>query len=251
MSRPAFVCEGTDAGIGDQIVIDGAEGRHAATVQRIGVGEEIDLVDGSGRRWHCEVTGATKTTLSCRVLSVAEEMMPGPRIVLVQALAKSGRDELAIETAVEVDIDEVWAWQASRSVVVWRAERAEKSRAKWADAVRAAAKQSRRSTIPEVVGPLNTRALTERIRSAVSDGGAALVLHESADRSWADAVLPEVGSDADVLVIVGPEGGISDEELADFTAAGAQPALLGPHVLRTSTAGPIATALLNQRLRRW
>jgi 16S rRNA (uracil1498-N3)-methyltransferase len=170
------------------------------------------------------------------VLRVDE--VPGrvPRLVLVQALAKGGRDELAVETATELGVDAVVPWQAGRSVVVWAGERGERSRRKWAGVARAAAKQSRRPTVAALVA------------QAVAAGGAALVLHEDARPGLVDVLLPSAG---EVLVLVGPEGGIGDDELRGLTGAGAVAVRLGPEVLRTSSAGAAALAVLSVRLGRW
>lgn len=265
MSAPVFL---TGAGLldglgsGSTYVLEGAEGRHAGVVQRRRVGERVDVVDGCGVRVLCEIAQVDAGTLVLTVLERADEPAWPVRLVLAQALAKGDRDELAIESATEVGVDEVVPWQARRSVVVWRGDRAAKSRAKWVATVRQATKQSRRAWVPEVAEPVDTRALTTRVSDVVASGGSVVVLHESATTPLAavdlpapDAgvgVVPAPGAGAPaVLVVVGPEGGIADEELEALAAAGASVARLGPHVLRTSTAGPVALALLAQRLGRW
>jgi 16S rRNA (uracil1498-N3)-methyltransferase len=171
--------------------------------------------------------------------------------VLAQALAKGDRDEMAIEAATEVGVDEVVPWQADRSVVVWRGERAAKSRARWLATVREATKQSRRSWRPEVASPADTAGLAERIAAEVARGGVAVVLHGTGAERLADVPLPPPDAGAAVLVVVGPEGGIAARELDVLVGAGARVARLGPTVLRTSTAGPVALALLAERLGRW
>jgi 16S rRNA (uracil1498-N3)-methyltransferase len=158
--------------------------------------------------------------------------------VLVQALAKADRDDQAIESATELGVDEVVPWQASRSIVVWRGDRAAKALRKWESVVTAAAKQSRRSRVPVVAEPVGQRALVERIRGSAL----ALVLHEDATAPLAGHALPDAG---DVLVVVGPEGGISPEELTAFEEAGAVSVRLGSTVLRSSSAGPAALAVLS------
>jgi 16S rRNA (uracil1498-N3)-methyltransferase len=163
---------------------------------------------------------------------------------------------MAIEAATEIGVDVVVPWQAERSVVVWRGERAAKSRARWLATVRTATKQARRARLPHVEVALDSRGLAARAADVVARGGCAIVLHEEAATPLADVALPDGatpdgGPAPEVLVVVGPEGGISDREVADLTAAGAVAARLGPHVLRTSTAGPVAVALLAERLGRW
>ncbi|MDT0165316.1 16S rRNA (uracil(1498)-N(3))-methyltransferase [Actinotalea sp. AC32] len=254
MTAPVFLADPgmLDASSpGSRYVLEGQEARHAGVVQRRRTGERVDVVDGAGVRLRCEVADVEPGRLHLDVLERVEERLGAPRLVLVQALAKGDRDEMAIEAATEVGVDEVVPWQAQRAVVVWRGERAARSRAKWCATVRQAAKQSRRAHVPAVAEALDLRRLVARVEAVVAAGGAVVLLHEEAATPLRDVRVPAAGSDGEVLVVVGPEGGISDEEVAALTAAGAVTALLGPHVLRTSTAGPVALALLAERLRRW
>lgn len=261
-----FLAEGGALGElapGDVYVLDGAEGRHAGVVQRRGPGERLDVVDGAGTRLRCVVDAVQDGEVHLRVDEVVAEPAPGVVLTLVQALAKGDRDELAVEAAVEVGVDAVVPWQADRSVVVWRGQRAAKSRAKWVATVRSAVKQARRACLPPVAEPATTRQLAARVREVVAAGGGAVVLHEEARTPLARVPLPGRADDAvdagspdgsgapALLVVVGPEGGIADAELEALVEAGAVAARLGPHVLRTSTAGPVAVALLSERLGRW
>ncbi|WP_235857131.1 16S rRNA (uracil(1498)-N(3))-methyltransferase [Occultella glacieicola] len=237
---------------GARYTLVGPEARHAATVRRLRAGEEIELVDGVGVRVRgavAEVVGGSDAAVVLEVDTVVREPEPAPAIVLVQALAKGSRDELAIEAGTEVGLDGVIPWQSERSVSHWRGDKATKGRARWQQIVAAAAKQSRRARVPEVAELVVGAAVVARAGRAVADGGAVLVLHESATEAIADV---RIGADApEVLLVVGPEGGLSDAEVAALETAGAQPVRLGPHVLRTSTAGPVAVAVLAQRLGRW
>ncbi|WP_298456698.1 16S rRNA (uracil(1498)-N(3))-methyltransferase [uncultured Cellulomonas sp.] len=261
MSAPVFLVEAGDLdGVlaGGTFLLGGAEGRHAGVVQRRAPGERVDVVDGAGVRLRATVRSVTADGVQLDVAERVEEAAPPVRLVLVQALAKGDRDELAIEAATEVGADGVLPWQAERSVVVWRGDRAAKSRARWVGTVRAATKQSRRARVPDVGTAVDTGGLVQRVGAVTSSGGAALVLHEEARTALAAAALPDVESHAgpspdgrDVLVVVGPEGGISARELALLEEAGAVAVRLGPHVLRTSTAGPVALAMLAERLGRW
>jgi len=251
VSAPVFLAEpGTLDGVqtGGTYRLAGSEGRHAAVVQRRTAGERVDVVDGRGVRLLGVVEAAAADGLVLRVEARQDEPAPAPALVLVQALAKGDRDELAIEAATEVGADAIVPWQADRSIVQWRGDRGAKSRAKWVQTVRAAAKQSRRAWVPEVDEPHDSRRLAARAARVTAAGGAVLVLHEEATTPIATAVLPRVG---ECLVVVGPEGGIGDDELSRLTAAGAVAVRLGPHVLRTSTAGPVALAVLAQRAGRW
>lgn len=251
MSAPVFVVDAgrlAGVGAGDVFLLDGTEGRHAAVVQRRVAGERVDVVDGAGVRLRGRVRAAGPDGVHVEAEDVVVEPEPSPRLVLVQALAKGDRDEMAIEAATEVGVDVVVPWQAERSVVVWRGERAQKSRARWIGTVRAATKQSRRARTPDVELARDGRGLVDLVAATVAGGGVAVVLHESATAPLREVGLPD---DGDVLVVVGPEGGISDREVDALTAAGAVTCRLGPHVLRTSTAGPVAVAMLAERLGRW
>lgn len=229
------------AGPGDVVRLGGAEGRHASAVRRLGAGERLDLVDGVGVRLSCTVVTADRDGLDVRVESRVEEPAPQPRLVVVQALAKGDRAEDAVEAMTEVGVDEVVPWAASRSIVRWDGDRGAKAHARWAATAYEAAKQSRRAHLP-LVAPLAT---TGDVATRLHNASLAVVLHESATAPLAAAGVP---GDGEVVVVVGPEGGISEEELDAFAAT---PYRLGPSVLRTSTAGVAAAALLLSRTSRW
>lgn len=254
MSNPVFfvATRSLEAlGAGDTVTITGTEGRHAATVKRLTPGEPVDVVDGRGARGRGRVARAEGELLAVVLDTVEREPRPPYRLVLVQALAKGDRDELAAESATELGADAVIPWQAERSIVRWKGERGAKSLAKWRSVVSAAAKQSRRAWVPEVEETHDGAALAERVGRAAL----AVVLHEDAVHSLGslldDFVAGEPPLDGEVLFLVGPEGGISPQELDRFTSAGAKLGLLAPHVLRSSTAGPAALAIAGDRLGRW
>ncbi|MDD9207406.1 16S rRNA (uracil(1498)-N(3))-methyltransferase [Georgenia sp. 10Sc9-8] len=246
---------------GATVTLTGDEARHAATVRRLRSGEAVELVDGAGRRVAGTVQRAAKDELVVAVAEVTDEHPPTVRLVLVQALAKGGRDEQATETATELGVDAVVPWQSERAVSVWSGPKVRRGRERWSAVALAAAKQSRRAFVPAVAEPVGTRALAARCAEVVTAGGAVVVLHEAATTPLHEAALPAPGTlvlagehaatAPEVLVVVGPEGGIAPGELDVLASAGAQVARLGPHVLRTSTAGPVAVALLAQRLGRW
>lgn len=238
---------------GSVFVLEGAEARHAVTVKRLAVGESVDIADGAGKRLTGTVTAVAPGELTVECGGMVDEPQPGIRLVLVQALAKGDRDELAAETATELGIDAVIPWQAERSIVRWKAERAAKAHAKWQSVVTAAAKQARRAWIPEVRAAVDSTGL----QAAVAAADLAVILHEDAVRplrhvleSWLETSAPDAGA-REVLLIVGPEGGISPREVTRLCDAGAVTALLGHHVLRSSTAGPAATVLASDILGRW
>jgi 16S rRNA (uracil1498-N3)-methyltransferase len=226
---------------GASVVLGGPEGRHAVTVRRTRVGEQLDLVDGTGLRLRCEVTSLTRDSLVARVDAVTNDPESSPRLVVVQALAKGERSEIAVESVTEVGADVVVPWAASRCVVQWRGERGERSLARWRSTALAAAKQARRSRVPEVA-PL---ASTADVAGLIAAAALPVVLHESATAVLSSLDVPAIG---DIVVVVGPEGGIAPEEL---DALGVEPVRLGPTVLRTSTAGVAACAALLTRTPRW
>jgi 16S rRNA (uracil1498-N3)-methyltransferase len=245
VSLPVFVSDTLqEARAGGEVVLTGQEARHASVVRRIRPGARVALTDGAGTTAVCEVTATDKTSLSATVLEVATVPAGSPRLTVVQALAKGDRGELAVEMLTEVGVDVIVPWAASRSVAVWRGERAGRSLAKWRTTAREAAKQARRAWFPDVTEPAGTSDVAALLR------GAALrvVLHEAADRPLADL---EVPADGDVVVVVGPEGGITEEELSAFAEAGGEPVRLGSTVLRTSTAGGAAASALLSRTPRW
>jgi 16S rRNA (uracil1498-N3)-methyltransferase len=166
------------------------------------------------------------------------------RLVVAQGIAKGDRGEFAVQAMTEVGVDEIVPWAAVRSVVRWREERGDRARQRWVDTAREATKQARRAWLPAVAPAHSTAALAERLRAAA----AALVLYEEAETPLSTVELPAAG---EILLVVGPEGGIAPEELATFAAAGARSVRLGATVLRTSTAGVAALAVLNARLGRW
>lgn len=229
---------------GPDAVLDGDEGHHAAVVRRLTAGEALTLSDGAGGAADCVVTGPAPGGLRLAVTAVRRLDPPSPRFVLVQALAKGDRGELAVELAVELGVDLVVPWSAARSVTRWDGPRGQRARERWRSTARAAAKQSRRAWVPEVGELASTRSVAGLIGAAAG----ALVLHEAASTPLVDVPLPAAG---DLVLVVGPEGGLDEAELAAFAAAGATPVRLGAPVLRTSTAGAAALAALSVRTGRW
>lgn len=242
MSLPVFLGPVTGVAAGGQVVVEGDEARHAVVVRRTRVGEQVVLVDGSGTAATGTVSATTKTTLAVEVTSVVVAPRPSPRITVVQAIPKGERAELAVEVLTEIGVDRIVPWAAARCVGVWRGERGEKALAKWRSTAREAAKQSRRSWLPEVTPMATTAAVVELLGAA----DVAVVLHEAATSTLAALPVPDAG---EVVVVVGPEGGISDEELGAF--GDAHVVRLGESVLRTSTAGVAAIAALLSRTTRW
>lgn len=267
MSSPLFLVESLPTA--DEWVLDGPEGHHAADVQRLTAGEELILADGRGGTALAVVTAAAKGSLKIKVTSRRYAESPDPRLVVVQGLPKGDRGELAVQAMTETGVDEIVPWSAGRSITVWKGDRGTKARDKWAATAREAAKQARRAWLPTVApAALSTARVAQRIRgeaAALPDGAvaglsgdaaaglpggaaAAFVLHEEATDRLTHVPLPAAG---EIILVVGPEGGVTPAEVDAFTEAGARPVRLGDLVLRTSTAGVAALSVLSARLGRW
>ena len=261
------------------MVLSGDEGRHAATVRRLRPGERADLIDGAGMTAECVVAAARPGLLELTVLGRHEEPPPQPRLCVVQAIPKGDRGEQAVETMTEVGVDVIVPWAAERCIAVWAAGtsaggsgtsaggssgrgpgaggsggrgpgagrpagRSQRGLARWRVTAREAAKQSRRARIPEVTELAGTADVLDRVRAAAC----AIVLDPAAGTGLGSVPLPATG---EIVLIVGPEGGVSPAEAASFTGAGAVAARLGPTVLRASSAGAAAAAVLFSRCGRW
>lgn len=238
-----FVLESLDTACsGDVVALTGAEAKHAATVRRVKTGEQVTIGNGRGLWATGIVAVATQASVSITLQDAKQVPLPHTQLTLVQALAKGDRDELAIQTATELGIDTVVPWQAERSVSRWSGPKEAKGLARWQTIVREAAKQAHRAWIPRVsavVASARLAALAHEQRMLILD-------------PWAEAQLSAVApDDRDITLVVGPEGGISPAELALLEAAGAERVRLGDTVLRTSSAGPAAIAVLSAKLGRW
>jgi 16S rRNA (uracil1498-N3)-methyltransferase len=229
---------------GPMLTLTGPEGHHAAAVRRLRAGERADVSDGAGTLAEGVVTAVGKDSVSIEIRVTRMVAPPQPRLIIAQALPKGDRGELAVELMTEVGVDAVLPWSAERSITRWHGDRGERALAKWRSTAREAAKQSRRAWLPEIAAPVSTAALARR----VSGAACAIVLEADATLKLHQLELPDAG---DILLIVGPEGGISPAERAALGADGAIEARLGPTVLRTSTAGAVGAATLLTRTARW
>jgi len=230
------------AAVGDRVAITGTEARHAVTVSRLAVGESIAIGNGAGLIVSGPIVTAEHTELAITVAEALEVPRRTPAVFLAQALAKGDRDELAVQAATELGVDGVIPWTAARSISRWEGAKVAKGRDRWSAVVREASKQSLRAWIPDVLDLVTTKQLVR-----LAEGARMLVLEPTAALTLGAL---EVGSE-DLILVVGPEGGISPQELESLAAAGASIVRLGDEVLRTSTAGPAALAVLNVKLGRW
>ena len=232
MSLPYFFTDDPASG-----VLTGAEAKHAH-VKRIQPGEHIMLIDGQG------TTALTRVTSvgAGRVDGVVEKQQfvpqPTPRVTVVQAVPKGERAELAVDLAVQAGADAIVPWISHRTIARWPANKQAKQVEKWRAQALASAKQARRAWVPEVRDPVTTNQLAELLRERH-----ALVLHEDATESIRDVEFGE-----DVWLIVGPEGGIGEDELEIL---GAQPVKLGPEVLRTASAAFAGLCAIGALTSRW
>lgn len=246
MTAPLFLVDSgalDGLGVDDVVELAGPEAHHAATVVRLRTGEQVLVADRGGARVRTVADSVTGDLVALRVTGRADEPAASPRLTLVQALAKDGRDEDAVEAATELGVDGLVPWQADRSIVRWKGPKVDKGRRKWANVIERAAKQSRRGRWPDLGDLVTTASLVERCSAK---GVTPFVLHEEATTPLAGVDLPEAG---EILLVVGPEGGISPQEIARLVEAGAVPVRLGSSVLRASTAGPAAIAAISTRTR--
>jgi 16S rRNA (uracil1498-N3)-methyltransferase len=243
-AQPPVFLAGPGGLAGSALVLAGPEGRHAATVRRLAVGERVDLTDGAGQVAECVVTAVQPARLELAVQARRHEPAPQPVLAVAQALPKGDRGQLAVELMTEGGVDVVIPWAAERCVTRWQGERGDRSLARWQVTAIQAAKQARRAWLPEVTRPVTTAALATQVESAALT----VLLDPAAPVPLSGLPLPGHGQ---ILVIVGPEGGVSPAEQAVLTAAGATPASLGPAVLRTSSAGLVAASVLLSRSGRW
>jgi 16S rRNA (uracil1498-N3)-methyltransferase len=245
MSLPVhWVPSLVDVEVGATVEVTGDEAHHAVAVRRLRVGEEVALTDGLGRYVVGSVSSTGKRELSVTVASALEAPLPEPVVTVVQAIPKGHRGELAVEVLTEVGVARIVPWAASRSVAAWKGERARRAVERWRATAREASKQARRPWFAGVDEP----ATTAGVAGLVSSAALAVVLHEEATTPLAGVHVPTVGS---IVVVVGPEGGLTGEEVATFEKAGAHAVRLGSEVLRTSTAGVAAVAALLSRTSRW
>ncbi|WP_406860846.1 16S rRNA (uracil(1498)-N(3))-methyltransferase [Streptomyces sp. HUAS MG47] len=246
MTAPVFVVDAVPH-VGT-FLLDGPEGRHAVAVKRLRAGEELVLTDGHGAYAECTVVAAEgKDQLTVTVDVRHEEPAPAPRITVVQALPKGDRGELAVEIMTETGVDAIVPWAASRCITQWKGDRGLKALGKWRATAREAGKQSRRTRFPQVAELMTTK----QVAALLADADFAAVLHEDREHPSATLATAAFPAEGEIVLVVGPEGGVAPEELAAFEEAGAKPYRLGPSVLRTSTAGTAAVALVLGRTGRW
>ena len=239
-----FAAIGSDTAVGSTFVLGGPEAKHAVSVRRMTIGEAIAVSDGLGIKIRGKVLKVQKDTLEISVESVDTLEAPSTKLLLVQALAKGDRDELAIQACTELGVFGVVPWQADRSISIWKDEKKSKGQTRWQSIVTEAAKQSLRAFIPRVDEVLDSQSLIQLLQGFDQ----VLVLDPEATASITEITPPASGR---VAIVVGPEGGMSPQELESFSRAGFSSVHLGSGVLRTSTAGMAAVSYLQAKLGDW
>ncbi|KAB3520905.1 16S rRNA (uracil(1498)-N(3))-methyltransferase [Corynebacterium sp. zg254] len=238
MTDPVFIHPiPADATVGSRFQLTGAEARHTE-VKRMREGESLVVSDGVSR-----AVAASWSSGEVEIREFLPIPAPRPRVTVVQAIPKSERSELAVDLMVQAGADRVIPWAAARCVSRWDGKEA-KAKAKWENAARAAAKQSRRLTVPPVEDLLRN---IEDLRHYAQGTSRIVVLHEQASTPIA-----EQDFDVDeIFLVVGPEGSIAPEELEALDALGAQRVVMGPEVLRTAAAATVALGALGVLTQRW
>ena len=245
MSLPVHLVESL-AGVapGSLVEVTGDEAHHAVAVRRLREGEQVVLTDGLGTSVTGSVASTGKRVFAVSVESVSHDDRPAPAITVVQALPKGDRGELAVEVLTEVGVDRIVPWAAARSVAVWKGERAAKSHAKWQATAREAAKQSRRTWLPD----RHPAGLDRRPGGARGRGRPRGRAARGRDRPAQRGRRTRLRSDRRRRR---PRGRDRARGARRPHGAGARSVRLGAEVLRTSTAGVVAVAALLARTDRW
>lgn len=243
--------EPNDFRSGNNVEVVGEEARHAVRVSRLRVGEHTLIGNTKGWIASGEVVTVDNDRFIMRVDQSRYDEPPTIKLGLVQALAKGDRDERAVEQSTEFGVDSIIPWQAERSISRWDEVKIKKGLVKWKKIAREASKQSLRSRTPQIFDACTLEVLITR---ASVNRAKLLVLHplaETAISEWTAAVASVAQTHDELWVVVGPEGGFTDSEIQTLVVSGAHVLKLGETVLRTSSAGPAALAVLNVALGRW
>ena len=222
----------------DFVVVEGDEAHHAIKVMRLEIGEEIVVTDVAGNWAQGLVSTIDKKSFKVTVSRRGLEEPRQPELIVIQALTKSDRMRETIELLTVAGVDRIIPWKADRSI----AQEKENSVEKWNAVAVAASKQSRRLRFPVIESAITTPQVVERF------AGKLIVLHESAAHKFSD--LKFIDSDP-VVIVVGPEGGISDTELAKLCGLSGTPVRLGQEVFRSAHAGFAALSAIQVLIKRW
>ena len=234
-----FFVDNLPTSVGALYEFQNEDALHAVRVLRTTVGDTFNLSDGNGAWSKVIVREAAKKSLRVEVLESGFEEALAQTFTVIQAIPKGDRIKEAIELCTEGGVDRIVMWKSARSI-----GKSEDKIEKLQTTAREASKQSRRFRIPTVVGV----ATTENIIDEIAKVDLAIVLHEAAVQPISQVVVPGAKK---IAIIIGPEGGLTDEEVDTFAAAGAKVALLGRPVLRSAHAGIAALSAVNTALSVW
>ena len=234
-----FVAEGTDFSA-NQIEVDGDEAHHGVNVLRLKTSEEVKISDGVGNWGVGTVSQVNKKSFTVEILDRGFEPTSKQRVVVVQAILKNDANKEAVDFLTQVGADEIIPWQSQHSIGKFD----DKSLSKWQSAARESSRQSRRVRIPVISNAYSTENLISKIKGLQN----IFVLHESAENRLSQI---EINQEADVILIVGPEGGLSEIEVNTFVDAGAKIVRLGESVLRAANAGAAAASVVMSRTGKW
>ena len=226
----------------ETVVIEGEDHRYLTRVLRLGPGDRVVLFDGEGREADAELVRIGPREADLRIASrrAAPASRRGPRLVLLQSLARGERMDFVVQKATELGVDRIVPVATARAVLQLDGERSESRRARWEKIAREAARQSGRADVP-AIDPVTdlARAVAEVPAEALK-----LLFYEDARAVPLKAALPATAP-AEIALAIGPEGGFTVEEAASAQAAGFFAVGLGPRILRTETAALAALAILD------
>ena len=225
----------------EEMQIIGADAHHISNVLRMRVGQHIQIVSSDRVTALMEIKALTTDAAFVRLVKRIEQVNePSVRIILAQGLAKGEKMDFIIQKAVEVGVNTIVPVAMEHSVVKLDKNKAEKKVERWQKIAEEAAKQSKRDIVPEVTSVMD---MDEALHSFA--GSAKLMAYEGETKAGLKKVLSAIQNREEILLIIGPEGGIAEKELKAAELAGAQTFSLGNRILRTETAGLVsATAIL-------
>jgi 16S rRNA (uracil1498-N3)-methyltransferase len=226
---------------GQRQVLESDEAHHATKVLRLNIGEIIKISDGVGKWVSGPIVEIAKKELYISITERGEIQAAKPELVLVQAITKSDRNKEMLELAVEAGVDRIIPWQSERSISKWQSD----SEEKWQVGIKQSCKQARQTKLPNLMQVMSTAELVKTIGS----GGYGIVFHEEASTKFSELTIPN--SQSSVYLVIGPEGGISEQELLSFQNNGSKVVRLGDTVLRSAHAGFAALSAVQTKLGRW
>lgn len=226
---------------GQRQVLESDEAHHAIKVLRLNIGEIIKISDGVGKWVSGPIVEIAKKELFISISERGEIQAAKPELVLVQAITKSDRNKEMLELAVEAGVDRIIPWQSERSISKWQSD----SEEKWQVGIKQSCKQARQTKLPNLMQVMSTAELVKTIGS----GGYGIVFHEEASTKFSELTIPN--SQSSVYLVIGPEGGISEQELLSFQNNGSKVVRLGDTVLRSAHAGFAALSAVQTKLGRW